>query len=128
VVSRARREEPPFAGNAFQLADAAILERNPRAGDEILDGARNEHLSGLRLRRNAGADVDGDARHLAVDELAFARVQACAYIKAELAHGGVIADAQRIARAGPSKEAKNPSPSVSTSTPRKRSSCRRTSS
>jgi hypothetical protein len=121
VVSRARREEPPFAGNAFQLADAAILERNPRAGDEILDGARNEHLSGLRLRRNAGADVDGDARHLAVDELAFARVQACAYIEAEL-------DAQRIARAGPSKEAKNPSPSVSTSTPRKRSSCRRTSS
>ena len=37
-----------------------------------------------------------------------------------------IASAQRIARGGPSNRAKNPSPAVSSSTPRNRASCRRT--
>jgi hypothetical protein len=95
------------------------------AGDEILDGARDEHLSGLRVRRDACAGVDGDAADLAVHELALTGVEAGAYIDAELAHA--LRDrTQRIARVGPSKLAKNPSPAVSSSWPRKRASSLRT--
>ena len=70
------------------------------------------------MRRDACAGMDSDSCDLFVDELTLARVQACAYVEAELAHGLAIADAHRIARAGPSKDARNPSPAVSTSTPR----------
>ena len=38
---------------------AAIFELDSRAADEILDCARNEHLSGFSERRYAGPYVDG---------------------------------------------------------------------
>ena len=62
---------------------------------------------------------------LAVDELALAGVEAGAHLEAELAaRASTIAQAQRMARAGPSKAAKKPSPAVSISRPRKRASSR----
>ncbi len=66
-------------------------------------------------------------RDLALDELALARVDAGADLEAELADAvDDRAGAQRIARAGPSNVAKKPSPAVSSSSPRKRTSSPRT--
>src|SRR2546423_1093526 len=42
-------EEPPFAGYAFQLADAAILECNAGARDEIFDRARDGSSASAEL-------------------------------------------------------------------------------
>jgi hypothetical protein len=50
-------EDAPFAGHALQLADAAILEHEARANDQVLDRARHEDLASARERRDAGADV-----------------------------------------------------------------------
>ncbi len=44
------RKEAPCLRNALELVIASILELEPRAGDEILDRARNEHLAGSRER------------------------------------------------------------------------------
>src|SRR5207247_756619 len=54
--------EPPLARNALQLGRPAILERNPRAGDEVLHRLRDEHLAGRHLRGHPRADRDSDPR------------------------------------------------------------------
>ena len=50
--------EPPLARHALELVDAAVLELEPRACDEILDRARDEHLArpgdGRRPARRCG--------------------------------------------------------------------------
>ena len=103
---------------------AAILERDARAGHEVLDGARDEHLAGAGLRRDARADVDGDPAELVRRS---ARTRPCAGRRGSRGRAArtasAIARAHRIARAGPSKVARKPSPAVSTSRPRKRASC-----
>src|SRR5712691_10068887 len=58
-LDRVDRVKPPFAGHALQLARTAVAERDARAHNEILDGARHEHLVGARERTDASADVDG---------------------------------------------------------------------
>ena len=56
---------------------------------------------GSRAGGDAGADVDGDAGHLAVQQLALARVQAGANLDAELPTASLIAQraADRARRA-----------------------------
>jgi hypothetical protein len=54
---------------------AALLELDPRAGDEILDRARDEHLSRARERGHARTRVDRDSFQLLADELALAGVE-----------------------------------------------------
>ena len=39
--------EAPFAGDAFEFVQAAVLERHAGAGDEVFDGAGDEHFPGL---------------------------------------------------------------------------------
>src|SRR5918996_174439 len=73
----------PGSRNAFQLVLAARLEDDPRAGHEILDGARDEDLSGRRVPRDARAHVHREARRLAVDQLALAGVDSGADVQAE---------------------------------------------
>src|SRR5262249_12358757 len=85
VVVRADGEQPPLAGNPLQLVHAASLEGEAGSGDEVLDRLRDEHLAGLRVRGDAGAGMDGDAGHLAVHELALARVEARSDLDPELA-------------------------------------------
>ena len=58
----------------------------PGADDEILDGARDEHLARLGERRDARAEVDGEALGAGVGELDLARVEAGADLEAEPAH------------------------------------------
>src|SRR2546428_4139274 len=79
-------EKAPRAGNAFQLVLAALVELEPRARDEVLDRAGDEHLARARRGRYARADVDGDAADLAGGDLAFARVQAGANLEPERVH------------------------------------------
>src|SRR5215213_4173722 len=73
----------PGPRNALQLVLAAGLEGDPGAGDEVLDGARHEHLPGRCARRDARAHVDGEARRLAVDQLALAGVDPGAHVETE---------------------------------------------
>src|SRR6185437_4348242 len=51
------REQPPLARNALELSGAAIVEGDARAGDEVLDGARDDHLAGARLGCDPRADM-----------------------------------------------------------------------
>ena len=55
---------------------ASIRESQLRAGDKILDGRRDEHLSRFRDREQPGADMNGDAAQLPIYERAFACVHA----------------------------------------------------
>src|SRR5437867_2572441 len=64
---------------------AAVLEGEAGAGDEVLDGARDEHLAGPGLRSDPRARVDGDPGDLAVQEFALAGVQAGAHLEPQLA-------------------------------------------
>ena len=50
-------KEPPFLRHALQRVQAAVGESEPRPGDEVLDGARDEHLAGAGLGEHALADV-----------------------------------------------------------------------
>jgi hypothetical protein len=59
----------------------AVVELDPRASDEILDRARDEHLPGLGFRCDARADVDGESADLAFDQFALAGVQAGANVE-----------------------------------------------
>jgi hypothetical protein len=65
---------------------AAIAEVDPRTGDEILDGSRDDHLTRPGLRGDTCADVDRDPSDLAVDLLAFARVEPRPDLEAEVLH------------------------------------------
>ena len=51
------RVQGPRSGNAFQRVGAALNERDPGAGDQILHGAGDEHFAGGRERRDARARV-----------------------------------------------------------------------
>src|ERR1051325_8392274 len=83
----AERVQPPLAGHALQRGRPAILELEPRAGNEIAHGARDEHLSRARLTGDARADVDGDAGQLVADDLAFAGVDARPDLQPDTADG-----------------------------------------
>src|SRR5687768_10058057 len=82
----------PRARDALQLVLAAWFEREARAGDEILDGARDEDLARPRERGDAGADVDGDAAHGAPRKLHLAGVDAAPELEAELARPSANGD------------------------------------
>src|SRR5919198_3481431 len=79
--------EPPLARNALQLVDAALLERDSRARDEVLHRAGDEDLSRPRFGRHARPDVDCDPAGLVAVELALARMDPGAHLEAELADG-----------------------------------------
>src|SRR5262245_13774570 len=81
------REELPVAGDALQMVGAAIFEGEAGACDQILYRARDQHLAGSGFGGDPSACVHRDARHLAVHELALARVQAKTHSQAKLGHG-----------------------------------------
>src|SRR5438067_9813456 len=55
----------------------AILKREPRAGDEVLDGLGNEHLIRFGVRRNAGTDRNRKSCRLAFEQLALSCMETC---------------------------------------------------
>src|ERR1044072_9823603 len=50
-------EQAPLARDAAQFARAAVGEVDPRPGHEVLDGARDEHLAGVRCAHHARGAV-----------------------------------------------------------------------
>src|SRR3954451_167579 len=57
--------------------DAAVLELDSRAGDQVFDGARDEDFARACRRRDPRAHMDGDAGDPAPVHLAFAGVKSC---------------------------------------------------
>ena len=110
--------KPARLVEALELVQSAVFELDPRAGDEIAHGGRDQHLAGICDGSHARTDVHRDAGQLVPDNLDLARMQAAANRDPEPANASSTATAQRIARAGPSKDARNPSPAVSISRPR----------
>src|SRR5512133_2151678 len=88
-------EQAPRVRNPLQPLPAAILEVDSGPADEVLHGARDEHLAGLGERCHTRADVHRDAADLAVHELALARVQARADLQVDRANA--VADRARAA-------------------------------
>ena len=60
----------PGAWDPLELVLASLLKRDVRPSDEILDGARHEHLTRRGRGSDASADVHRKAGHLSIDELA----------------------------------------------------------
>jgi hypothetical protein len=87
-------------------------------GEEVLHGGRDEDLAGLGLGGDARVDVDSDIGDLLVGALALAGMDAGADLESERGDGVSDRLAQWIARMGPLKVAKKPSPAVSISRPR----------
>ena len=118
-------EQLPLARNALQLVRAARLELDPsrrrgpsRCARRALLPARHAQQRG-RLCTAIPAILPPAISHFGVQpDFLASRLRSRT--------PSAIAQPQRTARAGPSKLAKKPSPAVSTSRPRKRSSCRRT--
>src|SRR5207302_8312853 len=82
-------------GDPLELANSAVLELEAGACDEVTHGARDENVARTGLGGDARADRDGDAGHLAVEQRAFAGVQARADVKAQ--PGQILADGARAA-------------------------------
>ena len=118
-------EELPCVGDTFKGMGAAISESHPRASDEVGDGPRDEDFVGFGVRLYALGDVDGDAADVATAQLDLTRVQPTRTWMPIARTASQMAQAQRTARPGPSKAAKNPSPVIWISRPRKRSSSAR---
>src|SRR5438093_13033707 len=87
LALRGCREQPPFVGDSLEMLRAAVLEPNPRSGDEIFDCAGHEHFPGAGEGSDARGDVDRDPADVVVHELDLAGVQADAYLQAERAGG-----------------------------------------
>src|SRR4029450_10928400 len=69
--------------HTFELVLTPILEGDPRAGDEVLHRARDDHLARSGERGNTGTRADDDAGDLSLVQLALAGVHACAKLETE---------------------------------------------
>src|SRR6266540_4306667 len=67
--------EAPIAGYSLEGVRSAVLELDPRPHHQILDGARDEHLSGRGLGAHTGTDVDSHAGNVIPMQLALAGVE-----------------------------------------------------
>ena len=119
-------KEPPRARDALQSVLTPVNEREARSGHQVLHSLRNEHLEGpaaeptlAPMFRAMPPSLPSIVSHSPV----------CSPARISIPRGGTswtMVSAQRMARAGPSNEAKNPAPAVPISTPRKRPSKART--
>ena len=112
------RVERPAVGHALELVLAALLERDPRPGDEVAHRPRHEHLARLGERRRRARRCARRSRR----SPSARRVTSPAWSPQRTSRplrrtSSRICHAQRIARAGPSNVARMPSPAVSSSRP-----------
>src|SRR6266545_4788715 len=70
---------------------AALLEGDAGAGDDVLHGARDEHLAGTGGRCDSGSDVDCDSADARVGLLDLAGVDADAGLDAEITDRRAVA-------------------------------------
>ena len=93
----------------LRTPDPNLLQGHERSARQDLAGARKRGHPGTNMHRNSGEIV--------TDELAFAGMNATADFRPRGRTASLSAPAQRIARAGPSNAARNPSPAVLISRP-----------
>src|SRR6476619_4821739 len=77
------REQPPFVRDPFELLRAAVNERNPRSGDEILDRAGDQHLPWAGQGSDPSSDVDRDPPDVLVHDLDLPAVEPDANLQAD---------------------------------------------
>src|SRR6266508_929190 len=77
--------EPPLSAR-LQLVEPTVVGRHPRACDEIFDGARDENLTGVCLRRDSCSDRNGNSARFFPHQLALAGVKTSTDRKHERAH------------------------------------------
>ena len=65
----------PFAGHTLERFAAAVIEAQSGAYDQVLDGARHQHLAGVGERRDPRADMNGDAANIVADDFALAGME-----------------------------------------------------
>ena len=115
------------AGTPLKLVSTAVSEFQAGSCDQVPHRTRHEDLARRGCCHHSGTNVYRNPAQLAARHLAFTGVNTGPDPKPEPGSPSTIADAQRIALAGPSKCARKPSPALSTSRPRWRTSSRRIS-
>ena len=75
-AERADRQHLPLPGYALERLAPAVLELDPRAGDEVAHRPGHEDLLAVGQRRDARSDVDRDPREIVAAPLALAGVDA----------------------------------------------------
>ena len=113
------------ACDSFQFVLSSVLELNARPCNQILHGGRNQNLARSGQGRYSLPDVNGDPSDV-WPRRSISPVWSPARISSPRRAPPSRMAAQRIARAGPSKVARKPSPVALISRPLKRASCRRT--
>lgn len=73
----------PLVGHTFENMEAARLELDTRAGDDILDRERRQHLAGAGERGDARADVDREPGDVVTQEFDLAGVRVGARLDAD---------------------------------------------
>ena len=115
VLSGFDREELPGSVDAFEFVFAAVVEVEACSGDEHGYRGRDPEFAGCGSIEHAGSDVDGDAGDVGTSRISTSPV--CRPARISMPSGRSAsrsAIAQRIARPGPSKVARMPSPVVLT--------------
>src|SRR5581483_1112157 len=82
LLIRGRGEQPPFVRDSLESFDAAVHEPDLRSGDQVPDGAGDEHFAGGGEGPDAGRDVDRDPADVAVHQLDLAAVHADPHLHA----------------------------------------------
>jgi hypothetical protein len=67
--------EPPGSRNTLQVVFATVVEGDARAGDEVLDRARDQHFIGIGCGGDTRGDMDGEASEVVAADLAFSGVE-----------------------------------------------------
>ena len=86
-------EKLPFAGNSLQPVRSVAVEGQARAGNQVLYCSRDQYFPRLRTGHYPRTDMYRDTADCAIEEFAFARVQAHAYFDSQRAHD--VPDCQR---------------------------------
>src|ERR1700716_3551713 len=66
---------------------ASLVEAEARAGNQILDGSRHQHLARSGERRDARGDVDCNALHVVAGDLDLAGMEAAADLNVQRPEG-----------------------------------------
>src|SRR5919108_2201626 len=75
--------ELPRPGDALQVMDSAVVERDARPRDEVAHGARRQNLAGPSQGRHARTGMDGDPAHPILRDLDLSGVQPGADLDAD---------------------------------------------
>src|SRR4051794_36101364 len=105
--------EPKLIRYPFQCPSTLVDELNVGACDEIANRARHQNLAFFRESGDTSRDVNGDPLDVIALDLDLPGVHPAPDLKVEGPNSLHMLVAQRTARAGPSKVARNPSPRAS---------------